>query len=212
VLKRILIIGASKGIGFEAVKQALEAGYEVCAFSRSADKIALDHEHLEKRPGDALNPEDIVSALNGVDVVILTLGISIADMFKPVSLFSGATQILLQARNKAPFDRLIAVTGFGAGESKTRINLIQQVPFQVIFSRAYDDKSRQEGLIKESSTNWTIARPGILTNGPKSGRYKVLMHPHQWRNGVISRADAADFLIRSIDDNATYGKAPVLVY
>jgi putative NADH-flavin reductase len=194
------------------VKQGLEAGYEVRAISRSAEKIALDHEHIEKRSADALNPGDIISALEGVDVVILTLGISIAHMFRPVSLFSEATRILLQARNKVPFDRLIAVTGFGAGESRTRINLFQQVPFQVIFSRAYDDKSRQEELIKESSTNWTIARPGILTNGPKSGKYKVLIHLHQWHNGIISRADVADFLIRSIDDQAMYGKAPVLVY
>ncbi len=133
-------------------------------------------------------------------------------MFRQVSLFSEATQILLQARNKVPFDRLIAVTGFGAGESRTRISLFQQVPFQLIFSRAYDDKSRQEELIKECSTNWTIARPGILTNGPRSGKYKVLIHPHQWHNGIISRADVADFLIRSIDDQAMYGKALVLVY
>ncbi len=194
------------------MKQALEAGYEVRAFSRSAEKIALEHEHLEKRSGNALSPEDIMSALDGVDVVILTLGVSIADMFRQVSLFSEATQILLQARNKVPFDRLIAVSGFGAGESRTRISLFQQLPFQLIFSRAYDDKSRQEELIKESSTNWTIARPGILTNGPRSGKYTVLIHPHQWHNGMISRADVADFLIRSIDDHSMYGKAPVLVY
>ncbi len=75
VLKRILIIGASKGIGFEAVKQVLEAGYEVRAFSRSAEKITLEHEHLEKRSGNALSPGDIMSGLDGVDVVMLTLGV-----------------------------------------------------------------------------------------------------------------------------------------
>ncbi|WP_256365953.1 NAD(P)H-binding protein [Tardiphaga sp. vice278] len=56
-----------------------------------------------------------------------------------------------------------------------------------------------------------MARPGVLTNGPKTGRYKILTEPSQWRNGIISRADVAQFLVRQIDDQAYLRKAPVLV-
>jgi NAD(P)H-binding len=47
--------------------------------------------------------------------------------------------------------------------------------------------------------DWTIARPGLLTNGRRTGRYKVLKEPSQWRNGTIARADVADFLVEQIE-------------
>ena len=60
------------------------------------------------------------------------------------------------------------------------------------------------------STN-LVSRPGVLTNGPRTGRCKILTEPSQWRNGIISRADVAQFLVRQIDDQAYLRKAPVLV-
>jgi NAD(P)-dependent dehydrogenase (short-subunit alcohol dehydrogenase family) len=44
----VLIIGASRGIGLEAVKAALAAGHSVRALARSARRIRLDHPKLEK--------------------------------------------------------------------------------------------------------------------------------------------------------------------
>ena len=107
--------------------------------------------------------------------------------------------------------RLICVTGFGAGDSRASIGCLQRLPFQIVFGRAYEDKSLQERLIKESGLDWTIVRPGILTGGPRTGRYKVLAEPSQWRNGIISRSDVADFLVRQIEDGSYVHKAPVLV-
>jgi putative NADH-flavin reductase len=108
--------------------------------------------------------------------------------------------------------RLISVTGFGAGDSRASINCLQLLPFRFFFGRAYDDKDVQERLIKNSALDWTIARPGLLTNGSRTGRYKVLKAPSQWRNGNISRADVADFLVRQIEDRAHVRETPVLVY
>src|SRR5262245_27733656 len=45
---RVLIIGASRGIGLETVKAALEAGHLVRALARSARRIPVDHPKLEK--------------------------------------------------------------------------------------------------------------------------------------------------------------------
>ncbi len=70
--EKIPIIGASSGIGLESVKAALVAGYQVRAFARSAAQIPLDHENLEKFPGDALKEQDIESALADISVVIQT--------------------------------------------------------------------------------------------------------------------------------------------
>jgi uncharacterized protein YbjT (DUF2867 family) len=80
-----------------------------------------------------------------------------------------------------------------------------------LLGRAYYDKSRQERLLRQSALDWTVARPGVLTNGPRTGRFKILVEASQWRNGMISRADVAAFLIRQIEDRTYVHKAPVLV-
>ena len=44
----VLIIGASRGIGLETLRAALEAGHSVRALARSARRIPVDHPKLEK--------------------------------------------------------------------------------------------------------------------------------------------------------------------
>lgn len=210
---RVLIIGASKGIGLETTRQALEAGHRVRALSRSAATSGLSNPNLEKIRGDALDSRDIAAALDGVDVVIQALGVSsLGDLFRSVSLFSDATRLLVNAMEGQALKRLISVTGFGAGDSGASISCLHRLPFQIVFGRAYADKSLQEKLIKDSSLDWTIVRPGVLTNGRRTGRYRIVDEPSEWRNGIISRADVADFLVRQIEDRTYMRKAPVLVY
>ena len=211
-MARVLIIGASKGIGLATTRQALEAGHRVRAFSRSAAGNAMSNVNLEIIRGDALDSRDITAALDGMEVVIQALGVSsLGDLFRPVSLFSNATRVLVKAMEGQGTKRLISVTGFGAGDSRASISCLQRLPFLMVFGRAYADKSVQEQLIKDSSLDWTIARPGVLTNGRRTGRYRILDEPSEWRNGIISRADVADFLVRQIEDGTWLRKAPVLV-
>jgi putative NADH-flavin reductase len=208
---RVLIVGASKGIGLETTRQALYAGHHVRALARSATAIAVSNPSLEKIQGDALKTVDVEAALVGVDVVIQTLGVGLGDLFRPVHLFSDATRVLIAAMRSQSVKRLICVTGFGAGDSRASISCLQRLPFQIVFGRAYGDKSLQERLIKESELDWTIVRPGVLTSGPRTGRYKILSDPSKWRNGIISRVDVADFLVRQIEDRTFVRQAPVLV-
>ena len=209
---KVLIIGASKGVGLETTRQAIDAGYDVRALARSAATISLVSPRLEKLRGDALDPADVRASLDGVDAVIMTLGVGLGDLARPVHLFSEATRVLVGAMRDQSVRRLVCVTGFGSGDSQASISCLQRVPFQIVFGRAYDDKTRQEELIKGSALDWTIVRPGVLTPGGRSGRYRVLREASQWRNGLISRADLAEFLVRQIEDRAYLGAAPVLVY
>ena len=208
---RVLIIGASKGIGLETTRQALEAGHDVRALARSATAIAISNPSLEKMRGNALKTEDVEAALVGVDVVIQTLGVGLEELFRPVHLFSDATRVLIQAMKIQGVKRLICVTGYGAGDSRASISCLQRLPFQIVFGRACDDKSLQEQLIKESELDWTIARPGVLTSGPRTGHYQILSEASQWRNGIISRADVAEFLVRQIGDQTYIRKSPLLI-
>jgi putative NADH-flavin reductase len=128
-----------------------------------------------------------------------------------VNLFSDATRVLIAAMRSKGVKRLICVSGFGTGYSRASISCLQRLPFQIVFGRAYDDKSLQEKLIMESELDYTIVRPGVLTSGPRTGRYRVLVEPSQWRNGIISRADVAEFLVRQIWDQTYIRKTPVLI-
>jgi putative NADH-flavin reductase len=208
----VLIIGASRGIGLEAVKCALEAGHLVRALARSARRIPVDHPNLTKLSADALDQAAVAGALEGVDAVIQTLGVSpsVERAIKPTSLFSEATRALIQAMEQTGVRRLIALTGFGAGDSRNRGGCLYNTAFHLFLGRAYDDKDVQEQLIQDSKLDWVIARPVILFNGSRTGRYRILVEPRSWRIGFISRADVADFLVKQIDDDAYLGKTPVL--
>jgi putative NADH-flavin reductase len=212
-MKTVLIIGASRGIGLEAVRTPLAKGYQVRAFARSASQIPITHTQLVRIDGDALKADDISAALRGADAVIQTLGVrALGRMITgPIRLFSDATRILIDAMAAAGVKRLICVTGFGAGDSRQHMPFFLRLPFEALLGRAYADKAVQEMMIKHSALSWVIARPGILTNGPRTRRYQVLEKPEEWRGGTISRADVADFLVQQIEEDICLGKTPVLI-
>ncbi|MFW5681289.1 MAG: NAD(P)-dependent oxidoreductase [Pseudomonadota bacterium] len=212
-MAKVLIIGASRGVGLETVKRALEAGHDVRAFARSADRIGLVHERLEKVRGDALAPRDVEAALAGVDAVVQTLGVSPSPrlLVKRVRLFSDATRVLVEAMERSGVRRLVCLTGFGAGDSRNQGGLLYDTAFNLFLGRVYDDKNLQEYLIRNSDLDWTIVRPVILTNGRWTGHYRVLLDPRDWGFGFVSRADVADFLVQQIDSDAYLRKTPVLM-
>jgi uncharacterized protein YbjT (DUF2867 family) len=213
-MAKLLVIGASRGIGLETVKAALVAGHNVRALARSAASIPIQNPNLEKVSGDALDTDTIRNALKDVRVVVQTLGVDISPraIFQPTTLFSQSTRILVDAIKDAGVKRLIAVTGLGAGDSYGHGGfLYDAVAFPLLLKRVYGDKDVQEWIIKSSGLDWTIVRPGLLTNRPATGRYRVLTTSKDWRFGVISRADVADFLVRQIDDRALIGTTPLLI-
>lgn len=210
----ILIIGASRGIGIETVKAALAAGYTVRALARSAHTIAINDSRLEKIRGDAVDRAAIVQALDGASAAIQVLGVPITPMtvLKGTKLFSGASRVLVEAMRLADVRRLIAVTGLEAGDSRGSAGFLHaRVLFPLILQRIYDDKSAQEEIIRSSGLDWTVVRPGILTDGPATGRYRVLTDTKTWQGGFISRRDVADFLVRQITDDTNIGRTPLLI-
>jgi len=142
----VLIIGASRGIGLETVKAALKAGHSVRALARSARRIPVDHPKLEKIAGDALEMATVKRALTGIDVVTQSLGVSAGPevIFKPMQLFSKATRVLVTAMEKAQVNRLICVTGFGAGDSRGHGGCLYNAAVHLLLGRVYDDKDVQE--------------------------------------------------------------------
>jgi len=211
-MSRVVVMGGSRGIGLETVKVLLKEGHEVVAFSRGAERLQLSNPALLKVSGDATSEGDVRTAIEGADVVIQALGVpvNLKLITGPIDLFSSATQTLISVMESTGVRRLIAVTGFGAGDSESAVNCFQKIPFNMIFGHAYSDKSIQEKNIKKSDLDWTIVRPGVLTNGPLKPGYRVRQHRREWRNGIIPRAAVADYISRILHDPSTHGTDPVL--
>jgi putative NADH-flavin reductase len=168
-MANVLVIGASRGIGLETVKSGLRVGHSVRALARSAASIAIQDAALEKVSGDALDSDIIRDALQGIDAVIQTLGIDISPraIFEHTSLFSKSTRILVDGMKVAGVKRLIVVTGLGAGDSRGHGGLIYDaIVFPLLLKRVYDDKDVQEWIVRSSGLDWTIVRPGLLTDRP----------------------------------------------
>ena len=93
---RVLIIGASKGIGLETTRQALGPAI---MWAPWRDPPPGWRSQSESRKGSrrCVETRDVEAALIGVDVVIQTLGVGLGGLFRPVHLFSDATRVLLAA-------------------------------------------------------------------------------------------------------------------
>ncbi|QXT39833.1 NAD(P)-dependent oxidoreductase [Gymnodinialimonas ceratoperidinii] len=209
---KLSVIGASRGIGRKVVEESLERGHTVTAMSRSASQTFTDApEALTVLDGDATDPADVARATEGVEAVILTLGVP-KDMrvLKPTTLFSDATRVLIAAMEAADIKRLLTVTGFGAGDSAEKLSTPERLTQKALLGRAYADKDLQEKLIRDSTLDWTIARPGILSDNRKSNAYKVLVEKETWRNGLINRADVADFLVTAAEEGSHIHQTPAL--
>ncbi len=208
---KITVIGASRGIGRKVVDYALSRGHTVRALARSADSMGIAATGFEPVAGDATDPVALARAVEGANAVILTLGVP-RDLraLKRTTLFSDATRALIPVMEIAGLRRLLVVTGFGAGDSEAKLSSFEKIPFKLFLGRAYADKAVQEEMIRASGLDWTIARPGILNDNAMSGKYKVLVEPETWRQGIISRADVAHFLVHAAEDASHIGKTPAI--
>jgi putative NADH-flavin reductase len=207
----ILIVGATRGIGLQLLKQALEHGHTVTALVRDPQKLSIQHDRLKVIKGDILDRDSVDLAMVDQDAVCCTLGT--LPTRKPVTVFSEGTQNLLEAMKMAGVRRLICVTGIGAGDSQGHGGFLYDRIFNpLLLKTIYEDKDRQETLIKVSDVDWVIVRPGFLTNGPLTGKYRALIDLTGITAGRISRADVAHFMLQQLESDEYLRQTPLLTY
>jgi putative NADH-flavin reductase len=207
----ILVIGGSRGIGLHVVQQTLQDGHSVTVLARRPTALTLHHENLRVMKGDVLDPDSVRTAIMGQTAVVFTVGIQ--QTLDPVTVFSEGTMNVLSAMKEEGIKLLIAVTGIGSGNSKGPWGLLYKTMFHLFSIKTiYDDKDRQEQLIKESDTDWIIVRPAFLTDGPLTGRYRALKRLPLPRPGRISRADVAHFIVEQLKNPSWLHQAPLLMY
>ena len=209
---KLLIIGATGGTGRELVKQALEQGHAVTAFARNPAEINVQHPNLTVVKGDVLDSVSVENAVRGKDAVLSALGHK--KWFIKTRILSDGTRNVITAMQKLGVKRFICETSLGVGDSMGRLGLYYTLfVIPVITYFYFRDKGIQERYIMESSLDWTIVRPGQLTNGPKRNTYRHGPRIGNWILTVrISRADTADFMLKQLTDNTYVRKVVAVAY
>jgi putative NADH-flavin reductase len=201
----ITIIGASGGIGLEAVKRGLNRKHSITTLSRSEIDIA-GKESIHKIQGDATNKTDLLKSIQNADAIIVTLGTS--KHMKSTSLFSDFAKLIVEIHHEKKIDiPFIFVTGFGAGESKNYVSWLIKLFLKYLLKDVYSDKTKMEEIITESDLNWTVVRPGRLLDKALTEKYRIENTLFKGINiGGINRTDVADFLIKQAENQTELRK------
>ena len=201
----ITIIGASAGIGLEAVKRGLDRNHSITTLSRSDIEIE-EKKWLKVIIGDATNKADLLSSIQNADAIIVTLGTS--KNMNATTLFSDFAQLMVEIQKENKIDiPFIFVTGFGAGESKNYVPWLVKMFLKYFLKDVYADKTKMEEIVTNSDLNWTVVRPGRLLDKELTEKYRIENKLFKGINiGGINRADVADFLIKQAEEQTELKK------
>jgi putative NADH-flavin reductase len=208
---RIIVFGSTGGTGRELLRQSLERGHIVTAFARNPDRIeATGHANLRVIGGDVLNSSAVESAVSGQEAVLITIGAGA----RRTTVREDGTRIIVAAMEKAGVKRLLCLSSLGVGDSRSNLPFFTRYIVVGVFLRhAFADHERQEAVIKQSSLDWTIARPPHLTVGPRTGTYRHgFPTTGKQRNAKLSRADVADFMVKQLTDDTYFHQTPGISY
>ena len=191
---KLLVFGASGGTGRHVISQALAAGLNVAAFVRRTGSLAPQRglQIIEGNVGDAVA---VSNALANRDVVISALGVGTPLKTDPI-VRAGIDHIV-RAMEVNAGRRLIYLSFIGVTASRTAAGPLIRYVARFPLRHEIADHEQKEGRIQSSTIQWTIVRAPKLTDGPKSGAYRVgeaitagSLFPR------LSRADVADFLVK----------------
>jgi putative NADH-flavin reductase len=208
---KLIVIGAAHGTGLQVVSQALAAGHDVTALSRSAARMDIEDERLRKIT--CILPQDstlLADAMAGQTVVISTLGRGLS--LSSHHLIEQCVPSILGAMRTHGVRRLIFTSAIGVGDAGRDAPLVSRVAAQTLLRSIYADKVIGERLVRESGLDWTIVQPAQLTDGPLTGRYRAAERLPMHGVPKISRADVAHFLLAQIGDSLSIGKTLTVAY
>lgn len=197
----VLVFGGTRGTGLAIVKELRARGESVTVAVRaSSNTTALEKLGVDIVVADALEPETVESAVRSkpFSAVISTLGTSPGDKARRPD-FIGNRHVT-DAAKTAGVRRMLLVTVIGAGDSAVAAPL----PSRSILAEVTELKTRAENHLRASGLDYTIIRPGGLTDGKASGRAFLAEDPETF--SYIARTDLAALVVDALGDPTTIGK------
>ena len=190
---RVLIAGANGKIGRHLVQQMANSRHTARAMVRRSEQAA----ELEQLGADetvvADLEEDCSHALKECDAVIFTAGSGPhTGPEKTIDVDQNGAIRLMDAAEAAGVKRFILV-------SSMRADAPEKAPEKIHhYLRA---KHKADEHLRASSLDFTLVRPGPLTNDPGTG--KVELSARLDRTGSIPREDVASVLLATLDADNT---------
>lgn len=187
---RLAILGATGGIGRLLIDSALEQGHDITAFVRSPQKITRRHPKLRVIGGNLFNADQMAAAIRGSEAVLSAFG---PVVMRPTHQRRDFGRTLVKALRTASVDRFLHVSSaflFPDG------GLLIKLMANTIFYNITVDGRDSEAEMMQPDLRWTIVRPPRLTDGPLTGRARVVAG-HLPKGGfTVSRADVAAFMLQ----------------
>ena len=165
---RLLVLGASGGIGSWIVRLAADRGHEVTALVRPTAKLQAPHGVRVMR-GDATDQPTVADAVREQDAVLSAIGqrrtspSPWSTILSPHDIVEQVTRNAIAAMHAAAVRRLIFVSAGGVGDSVDQCTR----PIRWMITRprlriAYADLLRAEAAAHASSLDWLAVRPVTL--------------------------------------------------
>jgi uncharacterized protein YbjT (DUF2867 family) len=158
-------------------------GHEAGVHAAGAEPVLADMEELE----------DLSSFVDGADTVVFAAGAgpgSGAERKRTVDL--GAAVKLRDAATRTGARRYLMVSSMGADDPAGGSESMR--PY-------LEAKAEADAALADSDLDWTIVRPGGLTDDPGTGR--IAAAPSLGRFGRITRDDVAAVLVACLDEPRT---------
>lgn len=169
---RILVLGGTGFIGKELVRQLVERGYAVRLLTRHPDNlpVGLRGSQLEIRRGDLNNPEEIRSALEGIDCIFHLAKANVKTWSDYKELDIAATKRLAECAMDAGVKRFIytgTIASYYQGAHAGTISENTPLDLRIAQSNLYSrSKTVSEKLLMEmhraQGLPVVILRPGIV--------------------------------------------------
>ena len=120
---------------------------------------------------------------------------------------------IVEAMERAQVRRLVYMSAINVAGSRSGAGPVVGFLATRLLKHETEGHEQREKIIKESSLDWTLVRCGKLSNGAHKAQYRVGEEiKARGLAAGISRADAADFLVKQLTDTTYVRKAPRIMY
>ena len=195
---KLLVLGATGGVGREIVRQAIERGHQVTSLVRSPEGLSGFRNQTTVVCGDLLNIAEVGDALAGRDVVLSAFGPRLPISKSDSDLLQRFANVLTAAMQQNGIRRVIVVSV--AFLFKDSIIPPAYLAGKLLFPKLVADAAAMEETFMKRGVDWTIVRPPELIDRPRNGTYRV-REDHLPHFGFrISRANVAEFMLHSAEN------------
>ena len=204
---KVVIFGANGKTGILLVEQALAKGHQVIAYIRRPESILIENTKLKIVVGNLNEVLKMKDTITGADACISALGGGSLTKHS-IDIINGIKNIV-SIMEIAKVHRFIYLSSLGAGNSCYLFpQPLRFLLTKVLLRVTLEDHNINENIIINSKLEWTIVRPGGLTDGNLKGELKFGIEKTPVKgSSSISRANVASFMLQQLTNDTFINKA-----